>query len=191
MNRSRGAGWTGVVLAGGASKRMGRDKAMIEWQGKSLLDHALDILEPATDDLLVIGDPMKYGHVGPFVIADDRPGSGPLGGLVTAMRYATNDKMLLLACDLPNVDVGLLERLKQELGNFTDAVVPRHNGLIEPMVAAYHRRCAPLFRENLELGVNKMSDALDLVRTNYIEIKPGTGMWPADIFKNLNAPGDL
>ncbi len=102
-------GWTGVVLAGGRSSRMGRDKALIPYAGRTLLERALDILEPQVQELLVIGDPMKYGHVGPFVVADDIPGVGPLGGIVTAMRYASHDRLLVLACDMPHVTAGLSE----------------------------------------------------------------------------------
>ncbi|HRP00216.1 MAG TPA: NTP transferase domain-containing protein, partial [Flavobacteriales bacterium] len=56
-------GWTGVVLAGGRSSRMGRDKALIEIGGRTLLQRSLDTLAPHVDELLVIGDPEKYGHV--------------------------------------------------------------------------------------------------------------------------------
>ena len=186
-----GGGWTGVVLAGGQSRRMGRDKALIEVEGRTLLDRAMDKLEPLVDELLVVGDPEKHGHLGPFVIGDDTPGQGPLGGLATALRYASHDKVLLLGVDLPGVNARLLQRLKQELGTRTDAVVPRHDGLIEPLVAAYHRRCGPLFTQCLTEGVRKMSDALGLVRTSYLELTPGTDGWPADLFHNFNTPEDL
>ena len=116
---------------------------------------------------------------------------GALGGLATALRYASHDKALLLGVDLPGVNARLLQRLKQELGTRTDAVVPRHDGLIEPLVAAYHRRCGPLFTQCLMEGVRKMSDALGLVRTSYLEVTPGTGGWSADLFHNLNTPEDL
>ena len=76
-------GWTGVVLAGGRSSRMGQDKALIEIDGRTLLDRALDALQPHVDDLLVIGDPVKYGHVGPFVLADDIPGWEPLSAMLS------------------------------------------------------------------------------------------------------------
>lgn len=179
-------GWTGVVLAGGKSSRMGRDKALIEIDGRSLLDRALDTLEPLVDDLLVIGDPIKYGHVGPFVIGDDIPGKGPIGGIVTAMRYASNDNLLVLACDMPYIDRKLLELLKKELGNFTDAVVPRHGDRVEPLCAAYHRRCERAFRQAMERGELKVQDVLRHVRTNFIPIEDG-----ADRFRNLNTPDDL
>lgn len=170
---------------------MGRDKALIQVDGRSLLDRALDKLDPHVAELLVIGEPEKYGHVGPFVMADEWPGKGPLGGLATAMRYASNDKLLVVGCDLPALTDGLFLLLKSLLGNATDAVVPRHEGLIEPLAAAYHRNARAAFRRCVELDVLKMSDALSQVRTSYVEVVPGREGWPEDLFRNINRPGDL
>lgn len=184
-------GWTGVVLAGGKSSRMGRDKALIEIDGRTLLDRALDLLDPHCTELLVIGEREKYGHVGPFVIADEWPGKGPLGGIATAMRYASNDMLLVVACDMPHLTARLLELLKAQLGNATDAVVPRHAGFIEPLAAAYRRSAQPAFRRCVELDVLKMSDALSQVRTSYVDAEPGRNAWPVDLFRNINSPSDL
>jgi molybdenum cofactor guanylyltransferase len=183
--------WTGVILAGGSSTRMGRDKALIEIGGRTLLDIALDRMEPHVDGLMVIGDPDKYGHVGPFVFADETPGLGPLGGLITAMRYSSTDKLLVLACDMPGVESRLLDRLKMDLGNFTDAVVPMNAGRPEPLCAAYHRRCETTFRAAVERGELKMGQALEHLRVTRLEITPGSDGWPADLFRNLNSVGDL
>jgi len=184
-------GWTGVVLAGGRSSRMGHDKALIEVESRTMLDRALDKLERQCAELFVIGEPEKYGHVGPFVIADEWPGKGPLGGIATAMRYASNDRLLVIACDMPGLNDSLFDLLKAQLGHATDAVVPRHAGLIEPLAAAYHRSAQPVFRRCVELDVLKMSDALSQVRTNFVEVIPGQDGWPADLFRNINAPSDL
>lgn len=189
--------WTGVVLAGGRSSRMGQDKALIVpasqkgQQEKTLLELALDALEPMVNDLLVIGNPEVHGFVGPFVIPDDQPGQGPLGGLVTAMHYATHDRLLVIAVDMPELDQRLFRMLRTELGNFTDAVVPRHSGGIEALVAAYHRRCRPLFEERIAQGSLKMADALAAIRTRYIDVEPGHDGWSKDLFRNLNSPADL
>ena len=189
MNRP--GGWTGVVLAGGQSTRMGRDKALIQIGGRSLLDRALDRLEPLVDEVLVIGDPAKYGSVGPFVVADEWPGKGPLGGIATAMRYASNDRLLVTACDMPGLTPELLILLKHLLDRNTDAVVPRHDGHSEPLVAAYHRLARPIFRRCVELDVLRMSDALAQVRTRHVDLLPGTEGWPDDLFRNINGPDDL
>ena len=183
--------WTGVVLAGGQSSRMGRDKALIELDGITLLDRAVDLLRPHTREVLVIGDPDKYKPEHATVIPDDRPGKGPLGGLVTALKHARYVRLIVLACDLPNISDRLLIHLKNELIGDYDAVVPRHEGFIEPLAAVYHRHAIELFERNIAADRLKMSDALGSVRTRWFDLVPGKEGWPQDLFKNVNAPTDL
>lgn len=183
--------WTGVVLAGGQSSRMGRDKALIEIDGRTMLDRAIDLLRPHVREVLVIGDPTKYGQVHGTVIADEEPGLGPLGGLVTALKKARYVRLLVIACDLPELNDRLMARLKVVLDEGHDAVVPRHGGLIEPLAAAYHRHAVDAFSECLRQRVLKMSEALARVRTVWLDVRPGEDGWPAGIFRNVNAPSDL
>ena len=183
--------WTGVVLAGGQSSRMGQDKALIDLGGITLLDRAIELLRPHAKEVLVIGDPGKYAPTHASVIPDDFPGKGPLGGLVTALRHARYVRLIVLACDLPNINDRLLIHLKSGLIGGLDAVVPKHNDLIEPLAAAYHRRAIELFQRNIAVDRLKMSDALNRVHTRYFQLTPGEEGWPADLFKNVNAPSDL
>ncbi len=183
--------WTGVVLAGGQSSRMGRDKALIELDGITLLDRAIDLLRPHAKEVLVIGDPAKYAPEHGTVIPDDLPGKGPLGGLVTALKHARYVRLIVLACDVPNISDRLLIHLKNDLIGEVDAVVPRHEGLIEPLAAVYHRHAIELFERNIAADRLKMSDALGRVRTRWFELVPGEEGWPKDLFKNVNTPTDL
>ncbi len=183
--------WTGVILAGGKSSRMGHDKALIEVEGLPMLERTVELLRPHAREILVIGDPAKYAPQHATVIPDDSPGKGPLGGLVTALYRARYVRLLVLACDLPAVNDRLLVRLKVELDRGYDAVVPRHDGLIEPLAAAYHRHAIEPLEACVKNDVLKMSDALACVRTAFLDIAPGEKGWPADLFRNLNTPDDL
>ncbi len=183
--------WTGAVLAGGKSSRMGEDKALLMRNGKTMLDHALDLVEPATHELMIVGDPATYGHVHPNTVADIRPHCGPLGGITSVLHYSSNDQNLIIGCDMPNLTQELFTHLKALMHDGTDAVIPVHGGLIEPLVGVYHRRCAPTFKNCIENTVFKMSDALALVSTTFVEVHPGVGKWPAGLFKNINSKEDL
>lgn len=183
--------WTGVVLAGGQSSRMGRDKALIERDGITQLDRSIELLRPHVREILVIGEPARYSPKHGSVIPDDVPGKGPLGGLVTALRHARYVRLLVVACDLPNIDDRLLVHLKNGLIGEVDAVVPRHGELIEPLAAAYHRHAIEAFERNMVGDRLKMSDALAQVRTTYLRVTPGDQGWPKDLFRNLNTPADL
>ena len=183
--------WTGVVLAGGKSSRMGRDKALISVEGRTLLERAVTLLRPHVREILVIGDPLKYSTAQGQVVPDLQPGLGPLGGVVTALKQARYVRLLVIACDMPNINDRLLMRLKTALDEGHDAAVPRRQGLIEPLAAAYHKRSIDSFEGALKQGELKMSDALALLRTAWLEITPGEDGWAPDLFRNINAPTDL
>ncbi len=183
--------WTGVVLVGGQSSRMGRDKALIEVDGVRMLDRAVELLRPHAREVLVIGDPLKYAKEHAVTIADETPGMGPLGGLVTALKRARYVRLLVIACDLPRINDRLLTKLKHELIGEVDAVIPKHDAFVEPLAAAYHRHCVDTFERHVNTDRLKLSDALDAVNTRYLPIPLGNEGWPTDLFKNLNAPADL
>mgnify|MGYP000857397867 FL=1 len=183
--------WTGVVLAGGKSTRMGRDKALVEVDGKPMIQHAIDVLLPQVKELIVIGDPRKYRRFHDDIIPDELEGLGPLGGIVTAMGHARYDHLLVLACDVPEVNAKLLEKIKFHFPMDGDALVPRHQDFVEPLVAGYDRRCAEPFTELLSKGVLRMTEALAAVRTHYLDVVPGQDGWPEDLFRNVNGPDDL
>lgn len=183
--------WTGVILAGGQSSRMGRDKALIELDGRTMLDRSIDLLRPHVREILVIGDPAKYILHNATVIPDEQPGKGPLGGIVTAIARARYVRLLVLACDMPGINDRLLVHLKKELDRDGDVALPRHRSMIEPLAAAYHRHAIDAFEECLRNNVLKMSDAIARVKPVYLDIEPGKDGWPADLFRNLNAPADL
>jgi molybdopterin-guanine dinucleotide biosynthesis protein A len=185
-------GWTAVVLAGGRSSRMGRDKALIEVDGVTLLELAIERLRPHAREVLVIGDPEKYVNARARTIPDDLPGQGPLGGIVTALRHARYVRLLVTACDMPALNDRLFTRLKkQALDLGGDAVVPRHPQGIEPLSAVYHKHCIEVFDRRLQAGEPRMSSALEAVDVRFLDLVPGEDGWPADLFRNINAPSDL
>ena len=183
--------WTGVVLAGGRSRRMGRDKALVQVDGMTLLERAVEILRPHVRELVIMGDPERHTHPRAVTIADERPGRGPLGGLVTALAQGRYGRIIALACDMPGVNDRLLLHLKGRMDGRTDAVVPVHAAGVEPLAAAYHLRCLDPFRRALEEGHYKLTEAMTLVRCNRLEVTPGRDGWPTDLFRNVNAPDDL
>jgi len=188
MSRAK---WSGVVLAGGRSSRMGQNKALMPFHDRTLLERALDHMRPHVQELIVIGEPSVYGHLHDHVILDDLPDNGPMGGIVTALHHARNSSLLVLGCDMPYVNAALFFKLKEGLTSVHDAYVPACDGNIEPLVAAYHKRCLPAFKACIAQGQLKMIDGLDRVRTLYVQICPGEDGWPKDLYRNLNAPSDL
>ncbi len=151
----------GFVLAGGRSSRMGRDKALLEWDGDALLARAARCVAEAAGTVAVVGDPQRYAQFGMPVVADLRPGEGPLAGIEAALDspYAA-EWNLIVACDMPNLDTALLARLLAEARRHNpDCVTARTARGIEPLCAVYRRSFVDVARKALDAGQRKVRDA--------------------------------
>jgi len=184
--------FSGFVLAGGRSRRMGTDKAFVELDGRTLLTRALDLLHALTDNVGIVGPAAKFAAYGP-VIEDAYAGRGPLAGIHAALISSTTELNLILAVDLPFVTEPLL-RFLIEQAHAPDALVtvPRIAGGYQPLCAVYRRGFAPLAQAALESGKNKI-DALFAATTTHIleESELSRFAFGAAMFENLNTPEDL
>jgi len=182
----------GFILAGGVSSRMKRDKALLEVGGAPLLLRTARLLESVVGAPRVIGDPATYESLAQPVIADDRPGAGPLGGIATALRVSNASWNLVVACDLPYLTSDWLHFLvARAVASAADAVLPMNTLGAEPLCAAYHKRGEPTIRAALESGIRKVTDGLQNLRVETIP----PAEWKAFdseglLFKNMNLPRD-
>lgn len=180
----------GVVLTGGASRRMGRTKALVEVDGTPMAARVVAALRGAgcTTVVAIGGDPDELAVLDLPVVPDDHPGEGPLGGLVTAMRvFAAHDRadLLVVACDLAFLgptDLGDLIRVAGE-HPAADVVVARTDRR-EPACALWHRSARPAVDAAYATGERAMHRVLDTLAVVEIEL-------PAAALRNINAPADL
>ncbi len=172
------------MLAGGASSRMGRDKALLPFGNGTLAGYVAATVAAAAGSATLIGDPRKYGHLGYPVLPDRRPGVGPLGGIESALSYTSADWNLILACDMPAVSVeflsGLLDAAERLNAEVLAPVGP--TGLLEPLSAVYHRRCLDAISRALDAGVRKITAALQDLEVARWNVED------AACFENLNTP---
>ena len=135
--------WTGAILAGGRSRRLGgRNKAALKIGDATVLDRQLARLRGVVDrTIIVAGDAAPFAWTGLPVIPDLRPGEGALGALRTAVHAAQTDRTLVMACDMPFVTEALLG-YQVDAGRAADIAIPRTRRGYEPLCATYSRRCA-------------------------------------------------
>lgn len=187
----------GYVLAGGASSRLGRDKALLELGGQPLLVRMCRLVECVTGQVAVIAAPERYAALGVRAVADRWPGAGPLGGIATALAQSASEEPrrewnLILGCDLPFVTREWLSWLADRaMRSSADVVLPQSATGLEPLCAAYRTRCAPTVAAALGRGVRKVTLGLEGLA---VEIA-GEERWkqfdPAGrLFKNINTPED-
>lgn len=186
---------TGLVLAGGASSRMGFNKALATLRGETLVARACRLLAGLTDTVYVVSrDPAVVTGLPYRLVEGERPGVGPLAALAAGLRECRTPWALVLACDLPLFPPGLGARLLEiavgEKG--WQAVVPRWDGFWEPLAAAYARTCLPAVEEALARGERRVTSFYPHVRVRPVgedEIRRYAP--PRVAFFNVNSAGDL
>lgn len=140
------SGISAAIMAGGRSRRMGRDKAWLELGGRPLIAHVADVMREVADEVLVVANDERYATLGHRVVPDRYPDGGALGGIATGVGAAAHDRVLVVACDMPflRADVWRLLIARSE---GVDAVVPRTGGEWETLHALYTKAClAPMER---------------------------------------------
>lgn len=154
------------VLAGGGSRRMGRDKALLPLGGEPMAARVARIAAEAAGRVFLVGPASRYGHLGFPCLEERFPGLGPLSGLDAALRSGEADWCLLLACDMPGLDAASLRSLLDTAENCAcDAVITTSaGGRTEPLCAAYHARLAPLAEQNIREGKLALHELLPLIR---------------------------
>lgn len=187
-----------VILAGGISRRLGRDKAAEPFGDETLLHRVVRRASESVDsnDVVIVVANTGQSERAPAdiphrLVLDALPGSGTLGGIYTGLEAARNEWALVVACDLPFLSAPLL-RYMTGLRDGVDAVVPVIGGRPEPTHALYSRLCLPAISQQLQAGQLKAAGFLDLVRVRYVDEDEARRFDPELLsFFNVNRPEDL
>ncbi|MHC4434017.1 MAG: molybdenum cofactor guanylyltransferase [Planctomycetota bacterium] len=162
---------TVIILAGGGSSRMGRDKSMLPVAGKPMIKHIYEQLQPHFAQTLVSSNNATlHDFLGATVVADDVAGRGPMMGIVSALRASANDVNFVVACDMPEIDTVLMRAMLRQASDY-DAVVPKVGAdLYEPLFAVYRKSALPVMEALLESGNNKIIDSYSRCRVLYVDL---------------------
>lgn len=176
----------GFVLAGGRSTRMGRDKALLPWGDRTLIEHVAAQVAEAAGNVTIIADPARYSRFRIATVADRRLGCGPLGGLLTALEQSEHPWNLIVACDMPHIDSNFLSALLDtaQVAPGFECVVPLGPSGPEPLCAVYHRDALIKIRTALDRNILKMQTLIASLAARFI------GVQDTQIFRNVNTPED-
>ncbi len=181
-----------VILAGGASSRMGRDKAWVEQDGQPLIARALSTIRGAgVQEVFISGlKGTDYSSLACPVLFDSEPGRGPLTGIERALEAVNGPLLLVLAVDLPNMTGEFLSKLVACCEPLT-GVVPKVRGQLEPLAAIYPRRCRWLVRDCLHKGQLVARDFADLCLRERTVKTMAVDEIDFSRFDNWNTPADV
>jgi molybdenum cofactor guanylyltransferase len=159
---------SGVILAGGASRRMGRDKALLDLGGRPLIALVADKLAAVADEIIIAADDSAaYAPFADRVVPDQFPGVGTLGGIHAGLAAARHDLALVVGCDMPFLQPAVLARFAEASTGF-DVAILRRGRWVEPMHAAYRRTCLPAIEQAVRAGDRRVISFFEAVRVRYL-----------------------
>ena len=178
---------TGFILAGGESRRLGRDKRILRIGGQTLLARTQGLLRSFLgEEPFVAGDNLAGLDIDPDrIILDARPDCGPLGGLVASLEKSLTEWILILAVDMPFLEKADLQRMLQAARQQYDVLTLSIDGRPEPLAALYRRTALPFWRERLINGILSLSEGIEQLKWQSVMI-PGN----KKALFNINDPGD-
>ncbi|HJX31694.1 MAG TPA: molybdenum cofactor guanylyltransferase [Thermodesulfobacteriota bacterium] len=183
---------TGVILAGGESTRMGKNKAFIEINGKRIIDRTVSLFREIFDDvLLVTNTPLDYIELKVRIVTDLVPGKGSLGGIYTGIFFASSPKAFFAGCDMPFLDRRVIQYFLS-LAQTADIVVQRTKDYWQPLHAIYPRTLLKPIERLLQQGELTIFKAYQGLRVREVtgeELKP----FDPDLhtLSNINTPEEL
>lgn len=184
-------GITGIVLAGGKSRRLGIDKAWIEWQGMPLIQRAIGILKEFCDTILVSANGENFDTLDCTVVRDRLEDGGPMAGLFECLLRSESELNLVLAVDTPMVTPGLYQYLlEQDLS--ADVLVARDDqNYYQPLCAVYNKSILPVMQQQIKNGVFGFTALFEKAECISVQIDPSLPFYTSSLFLNINTPEDL
>ncbi|MFD2656332.1 molybdenum cofactor guanylyltransferase [Gracilibacillus thailandensis] len=177
----------GIVLNGGKSSRFKKDKAFASYQGISFYENALSVMLACVDNTyFVVGDnqPLQEETENIHVIKDLEPfkGQGPLAGIYSAMNNNAANWYLVLPVDTPLLKPFILKRLISYIDDRVDAIVPRINNRIQPLIALYKLDTIDVMEQQLIVGKRSMHQLLGKLTVTYVDFSTDDEIY----FININ-----
>ncbi|MPZ47905.1 MAG: NTP transferase domain-containing protein [Dehalococcoidia bacterium] len=192
---SEASRFAAIVLAGGKSTRLGRDKASESLLGKTLLERVVSRFDGLVGECIIV---RARGQVLPTltrndvkIVEDFFPETGPLGGIYSGLAACISPYGIVAACDMPLLQPALLAELLR-LSHGEDLVVPVNRGLMQPLCAVYSKGCLEVIRSQLSRGSFKVTDLFEFLKPRVLLPNEWKAFDPDGLsFQNLNRDEDL
>lgn len=183
--------YTGIILAGGQSSRMGKEKGLIQWKGKTLIENAISILAPLCKNIVISANNDLFDSFGYPVFEDLIPGCGPMGGIFSTLTKSKTPNNLVIPSDTPLVTLEIYQHLISHQGSF-DVIVPvDHDSFYQPLCAVYSKSVLPAMEGQINEGILGFTPLLDKVEIKAVNFHSKLGFYNSNTFYNINSPADL
>ena len=180
---------TGVILAGGKSSRMQQDKALLPLGEKRIIEHVVRNLSQVCSSLLLSSNTNNYDFLGIETVPDNFRNQGPAAGLEAILAHLKTDACVVVSCDTPLVSPDFLRFIIQNSNGY-HAVIPQHNGHIEPMTAFYTKSMSPIFTQAMQNGLKSPPKIAKKAKHLLLEVPVHKFRYAEWMFKSINTPED-
>lgn len=182
---------TGIILAGGQSRRMGRDKGLIPLNGQPMIYYPLKQMKELCNEILISSNSKSYDFLGFKVIPDLYPGTGPMGGILSCLVQSSNEINLVIGCDMPLVTAEIFRHLIRLMGT-AQICVPWHgDDHYEPISGVYSKSLADEMKSFMEKKSFKLPDFFKITLFRALPVKEIYPPLHDNYFFNINSPSDL
>ncbi|MFZ5650203.1 MAG: molybdenum cofactor guanylyltransferase [Bacillota bacterium] len=181
---------SGIILAGGKSSRMGKNKALLEVGGLTMIERVAGAMSGVCSEIIIAGENSgTLEHLGYPTVPDIHPGYGPLSGLHAGLKAAKSWYSFVSACDIPFPSEKLMKRIISEKDGF-DVVMLKQGEFFEPLFSLYSKAFIDAAEISIKNGVYKVTAALQHVKWKPVTVSPGEIPDLAKSLTNVNTPVD-
>lgn len=182
-----------VVLAGGKSSRMGFDKSTMVLQNKKLIESTIKKLDSLFDDIIISVDSLEkkseFNH--DKIVVDKVKGVGPLGGMISALEMAQSDRLFVIPCDMPVIDIKYISFMMKYMDD-NEIILSEKNGYFEPFPGFYSKSLIPRIEELINQNRRSIRSIFECSRTKVISESEWKKLgFSEEIFTNLNTTQDV
>jgi molybdenum cofactor guanylyltransferase len=182
---------TALILAGGQSRRMGANKALLQYHGKPLIRYSIELALQFTGEIIICANGDELQSTGFPVVHDIFRVRAPIAGIHAGLNASQGEWNLVLTCDMPHVSSELIRCLITNLRKDKSLVLPGHQGYIEPLCGFYHRDLIPVVEENARNGKLSPLDLLECVKYDIVPLEGKVSGDLSFLFRNMNEKKDL
>jgi len=181
---------TGIVLAGGLSRRMGTDKSMISLNGRPMIEHAIEAIKPLCGQVVISSNQCTYDFTGCEVWEDELPERAPIIGIYSCLKRSQTEVNILLSCDMPLMSTQMLQYLLEKSAN-SDITVPVHGDhFIEPLCGIYKKSSLCILKEYIDKGNYRLNECIRSASAQLVKVDEKLPFYSVDLFSNINTPED-
>lgn len=165
-----------VILAGGKSKRFGKNKAFLKIGGRILIDQIVEKMGRLSNEIIIVTNilkkfdylPKKFDYLNVKLIKDIIQYKGSLGGIYSGLLFAKNNSIFVVACDMPFLNIPLLKYIISFFQDY-DVVIPKINNFFEPLHAIYSKKCIKPIKRLIDENNLKIIDFFKDVNVKFVK----------------------